>query len=56
MSFIVNLFRSQQLNPNLPAAPLSRDERLLEIRLDDEHLDALRRVGDEIGDRMLERQ
>ena len=55
MSFIVNLFRSQQLNPNLHAAPLSRDKRLLEIRLDDEHLDALRRVGDEIGDQMLER-
>jgi hypothetical protein len=55
MSFIANLFRSQQLNPNLHAAPLFRDTRLLELQLDDEHLDVLRGIGDTLGDEILKK-
>jgi hypothetical protein len=55
MSFIVNLFRSQQQNPNLHTAPLFRDKRLLELQLNDAHLDTLRRMGDPLDDELLER-
>jgi hypothetical protein len=50
MSFIVNLFRTQQQNPNLRVAPSFDDRRLLELQLTDDHLDGLRRTGDELGD------
>jgi ER-bound oxygenase mpaB/B'/Rubber oxygenase, catalytic domain len=50
MSFIVNLFRTQQQNPNLRVAPSFEDRRLLELQLTDQHLDGLRLVGDPLGD------
>jgi hypothetical protein len=46
MSFIVNLFRSQQQNPNLQVAPSFKEKRLLELRLNDNDLDRLREKGD----------
>ncbi len=47
MSFIVNLFRSQQTNAHLRLPPTRADERLLALQLNDAHLDGLRRVGDD---------
>jgi hypothetical protein len=46
MSFIVNLFRSQQQNPNLMVPPSYLERRLLELQLTDAHLDRLRGIGD----------
>lgn len=46
MSFIVNLFRSQQQNPNLMVPPSFLETRLLELQLNDAHLDRLRGIGD----------
>jgi len=56
MSFIVNLFRTQQQNPHLRVPPTFEDRRLLELRITDEHLEGLRNVGDDIVDALLERR
>lgn len=53
MSFIVNLFRSQQQNPNLRPDPSFLERRLLELRLNDQDLDQLRQHGDDLGDELL---
>jgi hypothetical protein len=50
MSFIVNLFRAQQQNPNLRVEPSFLEKRLLELRLNDADLDQLRRHGDPLYD------
>ena len=46
MSFIVNLFRTQQQNENLKVPPSVLEERLLALTLNDEDLDELRWHGD----------
>ncbi len=46
MSFIVNLFRSQQQNQNLMVPPSFLEKRLLELQLTDSTLDTLRGIGD----------
>ena len=46
MSFIVNLFRTQQQNENLTVPPSFLDRRLLELQLNDRDLDKLRGEGD----------
>src|SRR5262249_32423353 len=51
MSFIVNLFRTQQQNPNLTVDPSYLERRLLELQLTDPHLDELRGIGDPIGEK-----
>src|SRR5262249_47238933 len=53
MSFIVNLFRSQQQNEHLRARPRFDDLRLLELQLDDEHLNGLRKLGDPLEESTL---
>ncbi len=50
MSFIVNLFRTQQQNPNLKVQPLKEDERLLALQLNDPFFDDRRTVGDPLYD------
>ena len=55
MSFIVNLFRSQQQNPNLRVAPFFKEKRLLELRLNDEDLQALRKIGDPRDEELVAR-
>jgi ER-bound oxygenase mpaB/B'/Rubber oxygenase, catalytic domain len=53
MSFIVNLFRAQQQNPNLRVEPSFLEKRLLELRLNDADLDQLRRHGDPLDDEFV---
>jgi hypothetical protein len=55
MSFIVNLFRSQQQNPYLRVAPSFKELRLLELRLNDDDLDELRQHGDPLENELLRR-
>ncbi len=55
MSFISNLFRSQQQNPNLRVAPAFEEKRLLELQLTDDRLDQLRQIGDARTDELLDR-
>ena len=47
MSFIANLFRSQQQNENLKVPPSILEERLLALKLNDADLDWLRGEGDD---------
>jgi len=53
MSFIVNLFRSQQQNPNLTVPPSFLERRLLELQLNDRHLDTLRGKGDPLEEQLI---
>ena len=55
MSFIVNLFRSQQQNPNLTVPPSFLERRLLELQLNDERLDQLRGIGDALENKLIAR-
>lgn len=55
MSFIVNLFRSQQQNQNLTVPPSFAERRLLELQLNDRHLDQLRGIGDTLDDELTAR-
>jgi hypothetical protein len=55
MSFIVNLFRSQQQNENLRVTPSDLDLRLLELQLNDHRLDELRGIGDARGKELIAR-
>jgi hypothetical protein len=53
MSFIVNLFRTQQQNPNLTVDPSYLERRLLELQLTDAHLDTLRGIGDSLDQKLI---
>jgi hypothetical protein len=55
MSFIVNLFRSQQQNQNLTVPPSFAERRLLELQLNDRHLDQLRGIGDKLDNQLTAR-
>jgi hypothetical protein len=50
MTFIANLFREQQQNQYLNGAPTETSRRLLDLQIDNENLERLRKRGDEEGD------
>jgi len=53
MNFIVNLFRAEQQDEELFAELSPRERRILDLDLDDEHLDHLRTLGDKPVDRAM---
>ena len=53
MNFIVNLFRAEQKDEKLFAKLSARERRILDLDLDDEHLNHLRTLGDRPVDRAM---